>query len=58
MQQLQIWCYDASGTLNFTLASIREIRIQIRTKTERGAGTGTAGDQHAVAESRVRFRNI
>jgi len=58
VQQLQIWCYDASGTLNATLANIREIRIQIRTQTERGAGTGTAGDQHAVAESRVRFRNI
>jgi prepilin-type N-terminal cleavage/methylation domain-containing protein len=58
VQQLQIWCYNGSGTLNNTLANIREIRIQIRTKTERGAGTGTAGDQHAVAESRVRFRNI
>ena len=58
VQQLQIWCYNASGALNSTLANIREIRIQIRTQTERGAGTGTAGDQHAVAESRVRFRNI
>jgi len=60
IQQLQIWCYDNAtpAVLNATLATIREIRIQIRTKTERGATTGTAGDQHAVAETRVRLRNI
>jgi hypothetical protein len=44
--------------LSATLTNIREIRIQIQTKTERGAGAGTPGDQHAIVESRVRFRNI
>src|SRR5262249_39450397 len=60
VQRRQIWRYDNStrAVLSATMANIREIRIQIPTKTERGAGTGTAGDQHAVVESRVRFRNI
>jgi prepilin-type N-terminal cleavage/methylation domain-containing protein len=60
VQSLQIWCYDNSSpaALSATLANIREIRIQITTKTERSAQSGSAGDQHAVVESRVRFRNI
>ncbi len=60
VQTLQIWCYDNATpvALNAALANIREIRIQIKTKTERGAGAGTPGDQHAILESRVRFRNI
>jgi prepilin-type N-terminal cleavage/methylation domain-containing protein len=60
VQQLQIWCYNnaSPSVLNATLANIREIRIQIRTRTERGAQTGSAGDQHAVVEGRVRFRNV
>lgn len=58
VQQLQIWCYNASGALNATLANIREIRIQVRTRTERSAQAGSPGDQHAVVEGRVRFRNI
>jgi len=58
VQQLQIWCYNGSGTLNNALSGIREVRIQIRTKTERPAAAGSPGDQHAVAEGRVRFRNI
>lgn len=58
VQQLQIWCYNSLGNLDSTLGNVREVRVQIRTKTERGATAGTAGDQHAVAESRVRFRNI
>jgi len=60
VQTLQIWCYNNATPviLNATLANIREIRIQIKTKTERGAGAGTPGDQHAIVESRVRFRNI
>ena len=60
VQTLQIWCYDSASpaALNATLASIREIRIQISTKTERGAKAGTPGDQHAKVESRVRLRNI
>jgi len=60
VQTLQIWCYNNATTaaLNATLANIREVRIQISTKTERGARAGSAGDQHAIVESRVRFRNI
>lgn len=60
VQRLQIWCYNNAtpAALNATLANIREVRIQISTKTERGAGAGSAGDQHAIVESRVRFRNI
>jgi len=60
VQQLQIWCYNNATpvALSATLGNIREVRIQIRTKTERGAQTGSAGDQHAVVEGRVRFRNI
>ena len=60
VQNLQIWCYDNStpAALNATLASIREIRVQITTQTERGAAAGSPGDQHAIVESRVRFRNV
>lgn len=60
VQRLQIWCYDNAtpAALNATLVNIREVRIQISTKTERGAVAGSAGDQHAIVESRVRFRNI
>jgi prepilin-type N-terminal cleavage/methylation domain-containing protein len=55
---LQIWCYNSSGNLDNTMANIREVLIQISTKTERSAQAGSAGDQHAVVEGRVRFRNI
>jgi prepilin-type N-terminal cleavage/methylation domain-containing protein len=58
VQELRIWCYNGSGVLNNSLAEIREIRIQIRTRSERSAQTGSSGDQHAVVEGRVRFRNI
>lgn len=60
VQTLQIWCYNNATppALSFTLANIREIRIQISTKTERGARAGSPGDQHAKVESRVRLRNI
>jgi prepilin-type N-terminal cleavage/methylation domain-containing protein len=58
VQQLRIWCYNGSGALNNALTEIREIRIQIQTKTERPAAAGSPGDQHAVVEGRVRFRNI
>jgi prepilin-type N-terminal cleavage/methylation domain-containing protein len=58
VQQLRIWCYNGTGGLDNDLADIREVRVQIRTQTERGAQAGSAGDQHAVAEARVRFRNI
>jgi prepilin-type N-terminal cleavage/methylation domain-containing protein len=60
VQTLQIWCYNNAtpAVLNATLANIREIRIQISTKTERGARAGSPGDQHAIVESRVRLRNI
>jgi prepilin-type N-terminal cleavage/methylation domain-containing protein len=60
VQTLQIWCYNnaSPAVLSSTPASIREIRIQISTGTERTAQTGSAGDQHAKVEGRVRFRNI
>ena len=60
VQNLQIWCYNNAtpAALNSTLANIREIRVQITTKTERGAAAGSPGDQHAIVESRVRFRNV
>jgi len=58
IQELRIWCYNASGALNDTLADIREIRIHIRTRSERSPAAGSAGDQHAVVEGRVRFRNV
>lgn len=60
VQELQIWCYNNANpaALNNTLANIREIRIQIRTKTERTAQSGSAGDQHASVEGRVRLRNV
>jgi prepilin-type N-terminal cleavage/methylation domain-containing protein len=58
VQQLQIWCYDDTGALNSTPNRIREVRLQIRTRTERPAAAGSPGDQRAVAEGRVRFRNI
>jgi prepilin-type N-terminal cleavage/methylation domain-containing protein len=58
VQALRIWCYNGNGALSNTLADIREIRIQIRTRSERPAQAGSAGDQHATVEGRVRFRNI
>ena len=58
VQELRIWCYNGSGALGNTLADIRELRIQIRTRSERSAQAGSAGDQHAVVEGRVRFRNV
>ena len=60
VQQFRIWCYNNANVpiLSATLANIREIRIHIRTQTERGAQSGSAGDQHATVEARVRFRNI
>jgi prepilin-type N-terminal cleavage/methylation domain-containing protein len=58
VQDLRIWCYNSVGALNNALVDIREVRIQIRTRSERSAQAGTAGDQHAVVEGRVRFRNV
>jgi prepilin-type N-terminal cleavage/methylation domain-containing protein len=58
VQELRIWCYNAGGVLNNTLADIREIRIQIRTRSERSAQANSPGDQHSVVEGRVRFRNV
>jgi len=58
VQSLQIWCYNAGGTLDSNLDNIREVLIQIKTQTERTAQAGSPGDQHAVVEGRVRFRNI
>ena len=58
VQSLRIWCYDTSDTLTATLADIRTIRVQVTTRTERGAVANSPGDQHAIAEGRVRLRNI
>jgi prepilin-type N-terminal cleavage/methylation domain-containing protein len=58
VQELRIWCYNAGGALSNALADIRELRIQIRTRSERSAQAGSPGDQHAVVEGRVRFRNV
>ena len=60
VQQFRLYCYDNANVpvLSATVANIREIRIHIRTQTERGAQAGSAGDQHATVEARVRFRNI
>jgi prepilin-type N-terminal cleavage/methylation domain-containing protein len=58
VQSLQIWCYNANGALSNVLIDIREVRIQIRTRSERSVQAGSPGDQHAVVEGRLRFRNI
>ena len=58
VQELRIWCYNANGALSNVLAQIRELRIQIRTRSERPVQAGSPGDQHAVVEGRLRFRNI
>ena len=58
VQSLKIWCLNTSNTLTATLADIRTIRVQITTRTERGAGANSPGDQRAISEGRVRLRNI
>ena len=58
VQSLRIWCYNTSNTLTATLADIRTIRVQVTTRTERGAAANSPGDQHAISEGRVRLRNI
>jgi prepilin-type N-terminal cleavage/methylation domain-containing protein len=58
VQELRIWCYNGNGALSNALAEIRELRIQLRTRSERSAQAGSPGDQHAVVEGRLRFRNI
>lgn len=58
VQSLKIWCYNTSDTLTATLGDIRSIRVQVTTQTERGAAPNSPGDQHAIAEGRVRLRNI
>lgn len=56
VDSLQIWCYDGNDTLSATLAAIRVIQVKVQTRTERG-GSGPS-NQHAVAEARVRLRNV
>ena len=58
VQSLKIWCYNTSNALTATLADIRTIRVQITTRTERGAAANSPGDQRAISEGRVRLRNI
>ena len=53
--------FDAAtntGTVTAVPGSVRIVRIQLVTSTERGAaGAGTPGDQHATVESTVKLRN-
>ena len=58
VESLAIWCYDASDLRTATLANIISIQVQVRTQTERGAAPNSPGDQHAVAQGRVRLRNV
>lgn len=58
VQSLRIWCYNTSNTLTAALTDIRTIRVQVTTRTERGAAANSPGDQHAISEGRVRLRNI
>ena len=58
VQTLRIWCLNTSNTLTATLSDIRTIRVQVTTRTERGAAANSPGDQHAISEGRVRLRNI
>jgi prepilin-type N-terminal cleavage/methylation domain-containing protein len=58
VQALRIWCYDASDLRTATLTNITSIRVQVTTQTERGAAANSPGNQHAIAEGRVRLRNI
>ncbi len=58
VQSLRIWCLNTSDTLTANLADIRTIRVQVTTRTERGAVANSPGDQRAIAEGRVRLRNI
>ena len=63
VQSLTLTYYSAfdgstnTGTVTATPGSVKVIRIAIVTGSERGAGSGTAGDQHATMESTVRLRN-
>jgi len=63
VQNLTLTYYSAfdgstnTGTVTATPGSVKVIRISIITGSERGASTGSAGDQHARLESTVRLRN-
>lgn len=53
--------FDAAtntGTVTALPDSVRVIRIQIVTGTERGASPGSPGDQRATVESTVKLRNL
>jgi len=63
VQTLTLTYYSAfdgstnTGTVTATPGSVKVVRISIITGSERGASTGSAGDQHATLESTVRLRN-
>jgi prepilin-type N-terminal cleavage/methylation domain-containing protein len=63
VQTLTLTYYSAfdgstnTGTVTATPGNVKVIRIAIITGSERGASTGSAGDQHATLESTVRLRN-
>jgi hypothetical protein len=53
--------FDAAtntGTVTALPGSVRVIRIQIVTGTERPASVGSPGDQRATVESTVKLRNL
>lgn len=59
VRAFRIWCYDATNARTATAASVRTVQAQIVTQTERGPTAGNqAGNQHAIAEGRVRLRNV
>jgi prepilin-type N-terminal cleavage/methylation domain-containing protein len=57
VQALTLTYYSAPGTVTAAPGSVRMIRIQIITGTERPASAGSPGDQRATVESTVTLRN-
>jgi prepilin-type N-terminal cleavage/methylation domain-containing protein len=55
---LRIWCYDATNAATTAGPSVRAVKIQITTQTEKQAGPNSPGFQHAELEGRVRLRNV
>jgi prepilin-type N-terminal cleavage/methylation domain-containing protein len=59
VQSLVIRCYRDDGTtLTQTPADVRTVHVTITTQTEKGTSPGSPTDQHAIAEARVRLRNV
>lgn len=60
VQSFTITCYESDGyTATTTAANVRAVLFQIQTRVSNtGVGSGAAGNQHAVVESRVKLRNL